>query len=55
MRGDHPRINQTIIEYVDQFSVDTVYTAEKLLADMDCVGIDEAVLVGYPIRAWTDN
>jgi predicted TIM-barrel fold metal-dependent hydrolase len=51
----HPWVNETIVEYVDRFSVDTVYTAEKLLADMDRVGVDEAVLVGYPICDWTDN
>nr|WP_275086285.1 amidohydrolase family protein [Natronorubrum halophilum] len=52
---DHPWVNGPLIDVVDEFSVDTVYTAEKLLADMDAVGVDEAVVVGYPICEWTDN
>lgn len=52
---EHPWVNEHIVEGVDRFSVDAVYTAEKLLADMDRVGVDEAVVVGYPIVKWTDN
>ncbi|WP_049914039.1 amidohydrolase family protein [Haloterrigena salina] len=52
---DHPWVNGPLVETVDEFDVDTVYTAEKLLKDMDAVGIDEAVVVGYPICEWTDN
>lgn len=52
---DHPWVNGPLVETVDEFDVDTVYTAEKLLADMDAVGVDEAVVVGYPICEWTDN
>ncbi|ELZ24652.1 amidohydrolase [Haloterrigena salina JCM 13891] len=48
-------MNGPLVETVDEFDVDTVYTAEKLLKDMDAVGIDEAVVVGYPICEWTDN
>lgn len=51
----HPWVNESIVESVDRFGVDAVYTAEKLLADMDRVGVDEAVVVGYPIVEWTDN
>lgn len=51
----HPWVNASIVEAVDRFSVDAVYTAEKLLADMDRVGVDAAVVVGYPIVEWTDN
>jgi L-fuconolactonase len=51
----HPWVNGDIIELVETFDVDAAYTAEKLLADMDSTGIDEAVVVGYPICEWTDN
>jgi predicted TIM-barrel fold metal-dependent hydrolase len=53
---DHPWVNGPLIEsYLADFSVDPVYPAESLLADMDAAGIDEAVVVGYPIYEWTDN
>jgi L-fuconolactonase len=51
----HPWVNGDIIELVETFAVDAAYTTEKLLADMDRTGIDEAVVVGYPICEWTDN
>lgn len=52
---EHPWVNESIVRSVDRFDVDTVYTAEDLLADMDRHRIDEAVVVGYPIVEWTDN
>ncbi|WP_424004400.1 L-rhamnono-1,4-lactonase [Haloarcula salina] len=52
---DHPWVNGPLMDLVDSFSVHTVYTAERLLADMDRNGVDEAVVVGYPICDWTDN
>lgn len=52
---EHPWTNGTIVDLVDEFEVDLVYSAEKLLADMDRIGVDEAVVVGYPICEWTDN
>jgi len=52
---DHPWTNGPILDLVDSFDVHTVYTAERLLADMDRHGVDEAVVVGYPICDWTDN
>jgi predicted TIM-barrel fold metal-dependent hydrolase len=52
----HPWINGPLVEtHLDGFSVDTVYIAEKLLADMDATGVEEAVVVGYPVVDWTDN
>ncbi|MFB6268395.1 MAG: amidohydrolase [Halobacterium sp.] len=51
----HPWVNGDIVELVDTFATDAAYTAEKLLADMDDAGVDEAVVVGYPICEWTDN
>ena len=51
----HPWVTGDIVELVETFAVDAAYTAEKLLADMDDVGVDEAVVVGYPIYEWTDN
>ncbi|WP_049968697.1 L-rhamnono-1,4-lactonase [Haloferax prahovense] len=52
---EHPWTNGPILDLVDSFDVHTVYTAERLLADMDRNGVDEAVVVGYPICDWTDN
>lgn len=53
--NEHPWVNGDIVDLVETFDVDTVYTAEKLLEDMDETGVDEAVVVGYPICEWTDN
>lgn len=52
---EHPWVTGDIVELVEGFAVDAAYTAEKLLADMDAAGVDEAVVVGYPIGEWTDN
>ena len=51
----HPWVNAGIVELVDGFDVHTVYTADRLLDDMDRNGVDEAVVVGYPICDWRDN
>ncbi|MEF8850968.1 MAG: amidohydrolase family protein [Haloarculaceae archaeon] len=51
----HPWVNGPIVDLVDGFDVHTVYTVDRLLADMDRNGVDEAVVVGYPICDWTDN
>ncbi|MCU4975314.1 amidohydrolase [Halobacteria archaeon AArc-m2/3/4] len=54
--SDHPWTNGPLVENsVDSFSVETVYRGEKLLEDMDSIGVDEAVVVGYPICDWTNN
>ncbi|MFB6075502.1 MAG: amidohydrolase [Haloarculaceae archaeon] len=53
---EHPWTNGPLIEdFASQFSTDIVYTAERLLADMDAAGVDESIVVGYPIYDWTDN
>jgi len=52
---DHPWVNGPLLDRVDAFDVHAVYTADRLLADLDRAGIDEAVVVGYPICEWTDN
>jgi L-fuconolactonase len=53
---DHPWINRSLVEdLASHFSTNIVYTANRLLADMDEAGINEAVVVGYPITDWTDN
>ncbi|MCU4802688.1 amidohydrolase [Halobacteria archaeon HArc-gm2] len=52
---DHPWVNGPLLDRIDAFDVHTVYTADRLLADMDRAGVDEAVVVGYPICEWTDN
>jgi len=51
----HPWVNGPLLAAVGEFDVHTVYTAERLLDDMDRTGIDEAVVVGYPLPEWTDN
>jgi hypothetical protein len=35
-----------LVDLVDTFAVETIYTAERLLADMDDAGVDVAVVVG---------
>jgi predicted TIM-barrel fold metal-dependent hydrolase len=52
---EHPWVNGPLLDLVDGFDVHTVYTKNRLLHDMDRAGIDEAVVVGYPICDWTDN
>ena len=52
---DHPWTNGPLIDAVDSFDVHTAYTADRLVDDMDAAGVDEAVVVGYPICDWTDN
>ncbi|WP_254533303.1 amidohydrolase family protein [Natrinema gelatinilyticum] len=52
---EHPWVNGSLLDLVDGFDVHTVYSADRLLTDMDRNGIDEAVVVGYPIVDWTDN
>ncbi|MFB6120720.1 MAG: amidohydrolase [Halobacteriaceae archaeon] len=54
--AEHPWTNGPLVRNaVDSFDVETVYDAEALLDDMDRTGVDEAVVVGYPINDWTDN
>ena len=52
---DYPWVTGPILDSVDGFDVHTAYTADRLLNDMDAAGIEEAVVVGYPINEWTDN
>lgn len=51
----HPWTNGPLTNRIGEFAVHTVYDDELLLADMNRTGIDEAVVVGYPIGSWTDN
>lgn len=52
----HPWVNGPIVENdVTDYSVDPVFRNEALLEQMDAAGIDEAVVVGYPVCEWTDN
>ncbi|MFB6106872.1 MAG: amidohydrolase [Halobacteriaceae archaeon] len=53
--ADHPWATGALVDAVAEFSVHPVYTADRLLADMDAADVDEAVVVGYPIYRWTDN
>lgn len=53
---EHPWTNGPLVnDFASQFSTPIVYRDADLLADMDAAGIDEAVVVGYPITHWTDN
>lgn len=53
---NHPWVNGPLIENeVAGFSVGPVFRSETLLDRMNCLEIDEAVVVGYPICDWTDN
>ena len=52
---EHPWVTGDIVELIETFDTDAAYTAENLLADMEDAGIEEAVVVGYPICEWTDN
>jgi len=53
---EHPWTNGPLVEeFASHFSTDIVYTTDELLADMDDTGVDEAIVVGYPITDWTDN
>lgn len=51
----HPWTNEKLIETMDEYAVDIVYTSEKLLADMEVCGIDEAVVVGHAVGDFDDN
>jgi predicted TIM-barrel fold metal-dependent hydrolase len=52
----HPWTNGPLVEdFTSHFSTDVIYTANRLLADMNAAGIDESVVIGYPITDWTDN
>ncbi|UPM42677.1 amidohydrolase family protein [Halocatena salina] len=53
--AEHPWVNGPLLDRVDSFAVHTVYTADRLLADMDRTGVEHAVVVGYPICEWVDN
>jgi predicted TIM-barrel fold metal-dependent hydrolase len=50
-----PWVNDALVDRVHELPVGPVYTAEDLLSDMDEAGVDEAVLVGFPICRWEDN
>ncbi|MFB6137236.1 MAG: amidohydrolase [Halobacteriaceae archaeon] len=53
---ERPWVNGPMIEAeVSGFEAPLVYDADALLDDMDRAGVDEAVVVGYPINEWTDN
>lgn len=52
---EHPWTTEPIVEAVEALPVETEYTADVLLDDMDEVGIDEAFVVGLPVTYWLDN
>lgn len=52
---DHPWTTEPIVAAVEELPIETEYTAEVLLEDMDAVGIDEAFVIGLPVTHWLDN
>jgi len=52
---DHPWKTDSMIQLARDLPVPDVYSAEELLAGMDDIGIDEAVVVGLPLPEWHDN
>lgn len=52
---DHPWETDSMVETARDLPVETVYAADELLADMNEVGVDEAVVVGLPVTHWLDN
>lgn len=52
---EHPWVNGSIVEDIATYSVAPVFRNEALLDHMDRIGVDEAVVVGYPVCEWTDN
>lgn len=52
---EHPWVHEKFAEVVSNLPIPTVYRAEELLDDMEAAGVDEAVVVGFPIYEWTDN
>jgi len=52
---DHPWTTESIVESVKELPVESEYTAEVLLEDMDDIGVDEAFVVGLPVTHWLDN
>lgn len=51
----HPWTNAHLVANIAEYDVGTVYDERSLLTDMDQAGVDNAVVVGFPIGAWTDN
>ncbi len=51
----HPWVNESIVRDVGEYSVGPIFENDALLAAMDAIGVDEAVIVGYPICDWRDN
>jgi predicted TIM-barrel fold metal-dependent hydrolase len=52
---DHPWDTDAMVSLARSLPVADVYDADALLADMDAVGVDEAVVVGLPLPEWHDN
>jgi len=52
---DHPWVNDDLIEFLDEYDVSVVYDADSLVEDMGQAGVDEAILVPFPLVDWTDN
>jgi len=51
----HPWVNEVLTANLDEYSVNVIYDAPKLLTDMDEAGIERGVVVGFPLCEWTDN
>ena len=52
---ERPWVNEPLCRSLDNLTVPLIYEGTELLEDMDETGIEEAVVVGYPITDWRDN
>lgn len=52
---DRPWTNERTIDLVDRLNVERAYTADALARDMDQIGVEEAILVSFPIAGQFDN
>lgn len=53
--AEHPWVNDDLVELLDLYDVNVVYEAADLVADLADAGVDEAILVPFPLADWTDN
>jgi predicted TIM-barrel fold metal-dependent hydrolase len=51
----HPWETDSIVEAVEALPVETEYTADVLLDDLDAADVEEAVVIGLPLTHWLDN
>lgn len=52
---NRPWLYEESVEHISSLAVGPVYTADQLVTHLSKNGVDQAVLVTYPIYEWTDN